>query len=228
MKIGLYKWGWEVPQPYDVKDAKVTFAEVRVGDEGSSFHEVDTAPRKLRQDVPSPPPPPPPPRRSDCAWTVNRGQWGGDIGSARVSSKEQCCALCWANPACHAADLASPNSTGAGICHLKAENSPATRNDGSVSCVPKPPPATPSTLARPTLEQLAWQDLELGVHIPLTMGECATTFLLGFCVHSSNLGFWACILPRAIATGTESCRTTTRAATSPFRCPARACSGRSV
>ena len=125
-----------------------------------------TVPDKLRQDVPPPLPP-----RSDCAWTVDSGQWGGDIDSARVSHKEECCALCWANPACHAADLASPNSTGGGICHLKAENSPATRNDGSISCVPKLPPAKPSTLARPTPEQLAWQDLELGVHIPLTMGE---------------------------------------------------------
>ena len=43
MKIGLYKWGWEVPREYDVKDSQVTYAELRVGDNTSSFDEVDTS-----------------------------------------------------------------------------------------------------------------------------------------------------------------------------------------
>ena len=42
MKIGLYKWGWEVPREYDVKDSQVTYAEVRVG-ASSAYHEVDTS-----------------------------------------------------------------------------------------------------------------------------------------------------------------------------------------
>ena len=42
MKIGLYKWGWEVPQEYDVKASQVTYAEVRVG-VNSSYQEVDTS-----------------------------------------------------------------------------------------------------------------------------------------------------------------------------------------
>ena len=44
MKIGIYKWGWEVPRAYDVKNAEVTFSELRVGGAGSSYAEVDTAP----------------------------------------------------------------------------------------------------------------------------------------------------------------------------------------
>ena len=44
MKIGIYKWGWEVPRAYDVTDAEVTFSELRVGGAGSSYAEVDTAP----------------------------------------------------------------------------------------------------------------------------------------------------------------------------------------
>jgi|EP01043_Picozoa_sp_COSAG02_P036674 alpha-L-fucosidase len=109
--------------------------------------------------------------RSNCAWANDTGQWGGDIDTAKVVlSKEECCALCWASSLCQAADLAQPNASGAGLCHLKSEDSPAARKDGSISCVPKRPP-TPSKLARPTPEQLAWQDFELGAHIPLTMGE---------------------------------------------------------
>ena len=43
MKIGLYKWGWEVPREYDVLRSRATYAEIRVGDKTSSFDEVDTS-----------------------------------------------------------------------------------------------------------------------------------------------------------------------------------------
>jgi hypothetical protein len=48
-----------------------------------------------------------------------------------VFTREECCALCWANAGCHAADFHG------GVCHIKGEDSPVARNDGSVSCVPK-------------------------------------------------------------------------------------------
>ena len=87
---------------------------------------------------PSPPHGPMPPPRSDCTWQNNSGQNSSDIDSRRVEVKEECCALCWANPNCHAADLAQPDAHGGGLCHLKSsKNSPTPRNDGSVSCVPK-------------------------------------------------------------------------------------------
>lgn len=42
MKIGLYKWGWEVPREYDIQTSQVAYAEVRVGVD-SSYEEVDTS-----------------------------------------------------------------------------------------------------------------------------------------------------------------------------------------
>ena len=82
--------------------------------------------------APPPPPGPLPPPRSDCSWAENTGQVGSDIATIKtVNTKEECCALCWANRNCHASDFS--NST----CHIKAENKPIKRNDGSVSCVPK-------------------------------------------------------------------------------------------
>jgi hypothetical protein len=75
---------------------------------------------------------PPPPPRTDCTWTSNTGQRASDIASAPAETREECCAWCWANAACRAADW-----TGDKLCHLKSANNPIARNDGSVSCVPK-------------------------------------------------------------------------------------------
>jgi hypothetical protein len=72
MKIGVYKWGWEVPRQYDVLDSQVTFSELRVGDASSSFDEVDTSKEYMYVETPlwrqpspllQPPPPPPPPQQ---------------------------------------------------------------------------------------------------------------------------------------------------------------------
>ena len=81
--------------------------------------------------TPPPPPTPLPPKRSDCSWAVNMGQHGSDLGNPRtVASKEECCGLCWADAACKAADYAK-----SGLCHLKGDNVPIARNDGSISCL---------------------------------------------------------------------------------------------
>jgi hypothetical protein len=79
---------------------------------------------------PTPAPGPLPPKRTDCKWTLNTGQHGGDISTRDATSKEECCGLCWANTDCKAADF-----TGGKTCHLKAANMPVDRNDGSISCV---------------------------------------------------------------------------------------------
>jgi len=79
---------------------------------------------------------PAPPPRTDCAWAENTGQKGSDIAAVHAVSKEECCARCWANPHCAAADLAQATEKG-GMCHLKGEDSPIARHDGSISCVPK-------------------------------------------------------------------------------------------
>ena len=81
--------------------------------------------------TPAPPPMPLPPKRTDCSWAVNMGQQGSDLGNPRtVASKEECCGLCWADAACKAADYAK-----SGLCHLKGDNVPIARDDGSISCV---------------------------------------------------------------------------------------------
>lgn len=80
--------------------------------------------------APSPPGPLPPPR-TDCKWVENMGQHASDIARHAVKSKEECCGLCWADPACKAADWTQGRD-----CHLKASNQPVARDDGSVSCVP--------------------------------------------------------------------------------------------
>ena len=48
-----------------------------------------------------------------------------------LRSREECCALCWAEPKCVAADF-----TGGKLCHIKGTDNPIARGDGSVSCVP--------------------------------------------------------------------------------------------
>jgi hypothetical protein len=73
-----------------------------------------------------------PPPRTDCTWSTNTGQQGSDIDNVVATTKEECCALCWANPQCRAADF-----TGGKTCHIKGANNPIARNDGSISCVPK-------------------------------------------------------------------------------------------
>jgi hypothetical protein len=51
-----------------------------------------------------------------------RGQLGHDIDIWKhVASQEDCCALCWANEGCHAADFSGRT------CHLKGDNSPIER-----------------------------------------------------------------------------------------------------
>ena len=84
--------------------------------------------------VPTPAPGPLPPARTDCKWAENMGQRASDLPSSRIGSiksREECCALCWAEPQCKAADF-----TGGASCHLKATNEPVPRADGSISCVP--------------------------------------------------------------------------------------------
>ena len=80
--------------------------------------------------APSPPTPAPSPR-SDCTWASNMGQSGSDIAEHAAATKEECCGMCWADAECKAADF-----TGGKLCHLKGENAPVERADGSVSCVP--------------------------------------------------------------------------------------------
>jgi hypothetical protein len=82
---------------------------------------------------PAPTPPTPlPPKRTDCKWIENSGQQGSDLAvPSNVGSKEECCGVCWANKACVAADY-----TTGGLCHLKGENKPIARSDGSISCAP--------------------------------------------------------------------------------------------
>ena len=88
--------------------------------------------------APTPQPTPPMPR-SDCMWANNTGLYGTDIVKiSNVASKELCCGLCWGNPKCKAADYNNFHSSGK-ECHLKSENTPVARHDGSMSCVPQRP-----------------------------------------------------------------------------------------
>lgn len=68
---------------------------------------------------------------SDCTFSNNTGLNGGDIYSVKVTSQEECCGVCRNTPGCAASDF-----TGGSVCHLKEENSPKLRNDGSVASVP--------------------------------------------------------------------------------------------
>ena len=81
--------------------------------------------------TPTPPPTPQPQPRSDCQWALNMGQKEADIYTRGAASREDCCAMCWAEPKCVAADF-----TGGKTCHIKGKNNPIPRADGSVSCVP--------------------------------------------------------------------------------------------
>ena len=98
----------------------------------SQHEETKCAQRDHGPDTPHKPAGPAPPPRTDCTWTENTGQKGSDIDMiSGTASKEECCARCWANPACKASDFHGK------ICHLKGENTPIARHDGSVSCAPK-------------------------------------------------------------------------------------------
>ena len=57
------------------------------------------------------------------------GQEGSDLYNRQVTSKKECCGVCWADTKCKAADFHNK------ICHVKAENKPVPRKDGSVSCL---------------------------------------------------------------------------------------------
>lgn len=82
------------------------------------------------EPAPTPAPGPAPAPRTDCKWATNTGQNGTDLYARNVSSKEECCAICWAEARCKAADFHGHT------CHIKDADAPKPRNDGSVSCVP--------------------------------------------------------------------------------------------
>lgn len=91
---------------------------------------------------PIPAPTPVPVPKLACDWKNNTAQSGKDLHNAvGAATKEECCALCWANPHCAAADF-NHASTGQKtpslrtFCHLKGANLPKQRKDGSVSCLP--------------------------------------------------------------------------------------------
>ena len=101
---------------------------------GGSPPKAPTPPPKA--PTPPPPPTPAPAPRSDCTWRNSTGLEGRDIDTiSDVASKELCCSLCWGNPNCRAADY--NDLKGTNVCHLKSEETPETRHDGSISCVPQ-------------------------------------------------------------------------------------------
>ena len=104
---------------------------------------------------PGPPGPPPspgphPPAQANCTWLADTDYdigGPGELGPPRdATSKEQCCAVCWADPGCAAAVFSGAKALGrcdrppgANCCWLKSTSEVAKpRNDpGTVSCAPK-------------------------------------------------------------------------------------------
>lgn len=104
--------------------------------------------------APSPPTPSPAPApRSDCVWTMGTdyspGEGTGALGSRTATTKEECCAQCWAEGLSCAAGVFSANKTakkraqcadtGVECCWLKTEEEVAhpAAVPGVLSCAPK-------------------------------------------------------------------------------------------
>lgn len=81
---------------------------------------------------PTPTPPPAPPS-DECAWVVDTGVTGNDVGRFTLESKEACCGKCKMTPGCAASVF------NGGACHLKASYVPAGNRTGSIACIPTRP-----------------------------------------------------------------------------------------
>eukprot|EP01044_Picomonas_judraskeda_P004018 COSAG03_NODE_344_length_8812_cov_3.890049_6_plen_335_part_00 len=75
-----------------------------------------------------------------CTFEAGTDYQPGDIGQHPAQTREACCALCAADPKCHAAAWNGPTFK---TCYLKDQYALPTPSQGTTGCMPKNKPPTP-------------------------------------------------------------------------------------
>ena len=94
---------------------------------------------------PSPPAPAPPPPSSNCTFVERMLGFGHDGWARPAASKEECCAMCLADPACTVAVWRLDGDDNSATCHGKTpESKPGRKGEaGDWACRARSKPSTP-------------------------------------------------------------------------------------